>query len=98
MIKRIVKLTFRVAEIDTFLDIFEQSKQKIRAREGCRHVELLQMPDAPHVMFTFSIWDDESALESYRNSELFRVTWAATKALFEDKPAAWTVQLINAAV
>lgn len=97
MIKRIVKLTFRADKIDDFLLIFEQSKQKIRAREGCHHVELLQMPSQPNVMFTFSVWDSEEYLNQYRNSDLFVTTWAATKALFDGKPEAWTTQMINAA-
>lgn len=97
MIKRIVKLTFRPEEIAAFELIFEESKNKIKAREGCQHVELLQMTEQPHVFFTFSIWDNEEALNAYRDSELFATTWAKTKALFADKPAAWSVELKNKA-
>jgi (4S)-4-hydroxy-5-phosphonooxypentane-2,3-dione isomerase len=42
MLKRIVKLTFREEAIPEFLAIFEESKSKIRAFEGCRHLELLR--------------------------------------------------------
>jgi heme oxygenase (mycobilin-producing) len=97
MIKRFVKLTFQEDKIDDFLLIFEKSKQKIRAREGCCHVELLQMPSQPNVMFTLSLWDSEADLNAYRQSELFVTTWAATKALFSEKPEAWTTNMISAA-
>ncbi len=95
MIKRIVKLTFRVEEIATFKQIFEESKNKIKAREGCLHVELLQATDQAHIFFTFSIWENEDALEGYRKSDLFIQTWAKTKVLFADKPAAWSVNLLS---
>jgi len=95
MIKRIVKLTFQDDKIDKFLQIFETSKSKIRNFEGCQHVELLQTKSPKNVFFTFSIWENETALENYRHSELFRNTWAQTKVLFSDKPAAWTVDLIG---
>ncbi len=97
MIKRLVKLTFQEDKIDDFLLIFERSKQKILAREGCHHVELLQMAAQPNVMFTLSIWENEAALNDYRASELFITTWAATKALFSGKPEAWTTNMISMA-
>jgi heme oxygenase (mycobilin-producing) len=41
MVKRLVKLTFQEDKIEDFKEIFESSKNKIRAMEGCQHVELL---------------------------------------------------------
>ena len=95
MIKRIVKLTFQEDKFDDFLKIFEASKSKIRNFQGCHHVELLHAHSPKNVFFTFSIWENEAALENYRHSDLFRTTWAQTKVLFSDKPAAWTVDLIS---
>lgn len=95
MIKRIVKLTFRTEEISVFEKIFEESKNKIKACEGCHHVELLQVKETPNIFFTFSIWENENALDAYRHSVFFANTWTKTKALFSDKPAAWTVELKN---
>lgn len=95
MIKRIVKLTFREEEIDNFMIIFEQSKTKIRAFEGCHHMELLQGLKPNNVLFTLSIWESEMALNNYRHSELFQKTWSKTKALFADRPQAWSVNLID---
>ncbi len=93
MIKRIVKLTFEPQYIEQFQEIFGQSKQKIKAFEGCHHVELLQGVKETNIFFTFSIWDSDEALNNYRYSELFQQTWARTKKLFSDKPEAWSVTL-----
>ena len=90
-IKRVVKLTFRPEEIDNFLAIFAASSPLIRAFEGNQHLELWRSREPDNVLFTFSIWESEDALNAYRHSELFKATWANTKALFADKPAAWSI-------
>lgn len=97
MIKRIVKMTFREETVDTFLrDVFDRSKDRIRAFPGCRHMELLQHAAQPNVLFTLSIWENEADLEAYRRSELFKSTWEKTKALFAEKAEAWSVLVIDA--
>ena len=96
MIKRIVKMTFRPEAVQTFVDdVFEPSKSRIRAFPGCRHMELLRNISQPNVLFTLSYWDDEAALEAYRQSELFQTTWSKTKALFAEKAEAWSVEVID---
>jgi heme-degrading monooxygenase HmoA len=95
MIKRIVKLTFQEDKIEDFKQIFEQSKNLIRQRMGCLHVELLQDIAKSNVFFTLSYWENEADLEAYRHSELFITTWAKTKVLFSDKPNAWSVSVIS---
>ncbi len=95
MIKRIVKLTFQEDKIGDFLAIFEKSKSEIRRFDGCQHVELLRAHSPGNVFFTFSIWENEETLETYRQSELFRSTWSQTKILFSEKPVAWSVDLVS---
>ena len=96
MIKRIVKLTFRDEAVEPFLrDVFEGSKAKIRAFPGCRHMELLRHTEQRNVLFTLSYWDSEAALEAYRRSELFRTTWARTKALFAQPAEAWSAEVVD---
>lgn len=97
MIKRLVKLTFQEDKIEDFKNIFESSKDKIKAMEGCKHVEVLQDIIQPNVFFTLSIWDTEGALNRYRDSELFKTTWAKTKILFSDKPMAWSTEMLSQA-
>jgi quinol monooxygenase YgiN len=96
MIKRIVKMTFREDAVETFREeVFEQSKALIRAFPGCRHMELLQQTGRPNVLCTLSVWDDETALNNYRESELFQNTWTRTKALFAHKAEAWSMVVID---
>jgi hypothetical protein len=88
MITRIVKMTFQVDQIHAFVQLFEQSKYKIRQFPGCLHLELLQDFKKTYIYYTYSIWIDEESLENYRKSEFFRATWAKTKIMFESKPEA----------
>ena len=97
MIKRLVKLTFQEDKIENFKEIFETSKNKIKAMKGCQHVELLQDVAQSNVFFTLSLWDTEGALDNYRHSELFTSTWARTKILFSAKPEAWSTEVISQA-
>ena len=97
MIKRIVKMTFQPEQTAVFInEVFEASKDKIRAVDGCYSMELMRDIAQPNVLFTWSIWASEAHLNAYRSSELFQSTWAKTKALFADKPAAWSVEVIDA--
>jgi len=91
MIVRIVQMIFRDEEVDNFLALFEERKQLIRTFNGCNHLELWQDEHKKNIFFTYSIWDSEAHLDHYRFSDLFKDTWSKTKALFADKPNAWSV-------
>lgn len=91
MITRIVKLTFRPDETARFLQIFEESKKAISSFPGQLNLALLRDRNQDHVFFTISVWQDEAALEAYRNSTLFATVWAQTKALFAEKAEAWSL-------
>jgi len=88
-------MTFREEEVPAFLAIFEEVNPKIRALDGCLHLELLQDVANPAVLFTFSFWENETALDAYRQSELFRATWKRTKVLFAAKAEAWSVRVAD---
>lgn len=90
MIKRIVKMEFKPEKVEDFKKIFETNWHLIAGFEGCKHVELLQDRMHPNVFFTFSLWEAESNLEAYRNSDLFNKVWSQTKVLFNNKPEAWS--------
>ncbi len=94
MFVRIVKMTFEVDKIDLFLSVFDKNKDKIRNSDGCELLELYRDKTNPAIFFTYSYWQEESNLESYRNSDLFRGVWAKTKVLFSDKPEAWSVDKV----
>ena len=88
---RIVKMTFKEDQVESFSHIFEERKERIASFPGCNSLELLQ---AGNIFFTYSKWDDASALEKYRNSELFNSTWDMVKPLFSAKPEAWSVNKV----
>ncbi len=92
MIVRIVQMTFKKEKVDDFLALFTDRKQLIRDFDGCTHLELWQDSKDSNVFFTYSIWISEKHLDHYRFSELFKDTWAQTKAMFEEKAKAWSVQ------
>lgn len=92
MLIRIVKMTFKPGEVNAFLDIFEATKAKIRDFEGCEHLELLEDIKDKHSFSTYSHWQNETALNAYRNSHLFDGVWARTKVLFAEKPIAFSLK------
>ena len=94
MLIRLVKLTIAREHIETFKAHFDAIKEKIRLSDGNLHVELLQDTHNPQVFFTYSHWEDEVALEKYRQSAFFDDVWRYTKTLFSDKAEDWS--LLNA--
>lgn len=92
MLKRLVKLTLQEDKVEAFLQIFEETKQQIRHFPGCQHLELWRTGST---LFTYSIWEDEAALNHYRDSALFKTTWARTKVLFAEKAQAWSLEMVD---
>ena len=88
MLLRTVRMTFRPDRLADFLALFRAARPRIAAAPGCRHLELWQDARFPNVLTTFSRWDDQAALDAYRQSDLFRETWAETKPLFAAAPVA----------
>ncbi len=91
MFVRIVKMSFHEKHIPAFLENFESNKEKIRNSPGNRLLELYQDKNDKNIFFTYSYWETENDLENYRKSELFGEVWKFTKALFNAKPEAWSV-------
>lgn len=88
---RIVKMVFRPEEVVEFEKLFDEVKERIRNFEGCTHLTLLRDKNHSETFFTYSRWNDESDLENYRNSDLFKSVWSRTKVKFGEKPEAWSV-------
>ena len=91
MILRIVKLNFQEGKAEQFLQLFEERKHDIRHFPGCLHLELWREANNPDVIFTYSHWESEAALDRYRFSDFFRDTWSKSKPLFQGKAEAWSV-------
>jgi quinol monooxygenase YgiN len=83
-------MTFQEDKVEDFLKVFEESKERIRHFSGCKHLELLKDYNAENIFSTYSIWADDIALNNYRHSELFEGVWSKTKALFKEKPVAFS--------
>ncbi|CCH55158.1 Antibiotic biosynthesis monooxygenase [Fibrisoma limi BUZ 3] len=95
MLIRLVRMTFQDDKLPDFHQIFDSSKEQIRSFPGCEHLELLRDWDHPNVRITYSLWESPDALENYRQSDLFRTTWAATKALFAERAVAYSMEQLE---
>ena len=83
-------MKFQADKVDEFIQLFDETKAKIRNFEGVQHLELLRETKNSTIFFTYSHWNSEEDLENYRNSALFKSVWTRTKALFEEKAEAWS--------
>ncbi|MCV6630400.1 MAG: antibiotic biosynthesis monooxygenase [Flavobacteriaceae bacterium] len=92
MLIRVVKLTIKEEKSDTFATTSKGNREKILAFPGCKHLEMYRDIQNPQLFITYSHWEDESALNNYRNSALFKSIWATVKPMFAEKAMAWSVQ------
>ncbi len=83
-------MTFEEDKIADFLKVFNESKEKIRHFPGCQHLTLLKDYHRDNIFSTYSIWDNDEALDNYRHSDLFKSVWASTKVLFKEKAVAFS--------
>ena len=88
-------MTFHSETVPAFLKEFEQIKNKIRNMDGCHHLELWREVDGSNVLFTYSYWENEAALNAYRRSDLFKSVWKKTKEKFAEKAEAWSVEITS---
>lgn len=91
MLVRVVKMHFVLNFIPEFTTLFNEVKPQIANFKGCKGVKLLQHETDKAIFFTISNWDDATSLENYRNSELFKTTWAKVKPNFKHKAEAWSL-------
>jgi heme-degrading monooxygenase HmoA len=95
MINRIVRMTFDPVKVDEFIQVFNNSKSQIASFPGNHGLKLLQDANEKNVYYTYSLWQDDDSLQRYRKSELFKTTWAATRALFIERPQAWSTLVVD---
>lgn len=87
-------MTFRPEYLDELDRILKEFTPSIRAFPGCHHLEILRDIHEPHLAASYSLWDNEDALNAYRKSELFGKVWPKLKAGFSDKPVAHSYERI----
>ncbi|MCB0467450.1 MAG: antibiotic biosynthesis monooxygenase [Aequorivita sp.] len=95
MFTRIVKMEFEKQHIPAFLANFETVKEKIRTFPGCGFLELYNDKNDETIFFTYSRWNEETDLENYRKSKLFKEVWGITKPMFKTKAEAWSVDTLH---
>ncbi len=95
MITRIVKLSFKQENISSFERLFESTCHEIRQFPGCSYLQLYQDREDPTIFFTYSRWDNDDALQAYRESDFFKKVWGRTRLLFDKRPEAWSVDVLH---
>ncbi|WP_255717813.1 putative quinol monooxygenase [Dyadobacter sp. CY345] len=95
VIIRIVRMTFLPEKITEFETIFEKCRNDIKQMPGCLHLELWRDTDNPDIFVTCSHWESEEYLNTYRKTAFFGIIWKKTKALFADKPLAFSVEKLS---
>lgn len=93
MIKRFVKMHFSKAHAAEFVEIFKRNSDNIKSASGCVSLHLLRGAQDSGLFFTESVWENDSYLNKYRQSTLFKETWNKVKPLFDEAPEAWTLIL-----
>jgi quinol monooxygenase YgiN len=91
MIVRIVRMQFVPERIEDFKKTFNNAYTNIRNFDGCRFLSLYQDEKDATVFYTISKWEHPDQLEGYRNSDLFRQTWAITRSFFSGPPQAYSL-------
>ena len=95
MITRIVRMEFKQEHVQDFLRQFDSVRHKIRQYPGVKQLELHRDTGQSNVFYTYSKWDSEQALETYRQSELFKYAWGEVKPWFGSKPQAFSLQKVT---
>lgn len=95
MLVRIVHMKFKAEEIDAFLENFDSVKSKIRSFKGCQKLELYRDLEDSTRFFTYSYWDSEEDLNTYRESPMFEKVWKKTKSMFSERAQAWSLDKIR---
>ena len=84
-------MQFDKDKVEDFKKLFNKTYTQMRNFDGCRFLELYQDEKDASVFFTVSKWEGSVELEYYRNSDLFRNTWATTKTFFSATSEAYSI-------
>lgn len=87
-------MTVKEENIDEYISFTASLKTRIKSFEGCQFLDILQDIDNPKIIFSYSLWDTVEHLEFYRASEFFRESWTTIKQWFDDKPEAWSTEML----
>ena len=85
-------MVFKPEEKERFIQLFYEKQSFIEAFEGCISVDLMVDKRNENALATWSIWQEESFLDQYRQSALFIQTWEEVKPMFSEKARAWSFE------
>ncbi len=94
MIIRIVKLQFETEKVQDFLALFDSVVTKVNSFPGCYQMHMVRDIQNPNLFFTYSQWENETALNNYRDSDLFQSIWPTIKPWFSQKAEAWSTEKV----
>ncbi len=92
MIVRIVRMVFPPDLREPIAQKLLAQAPKVRAFAGCEGLALHLDSERSGVFYSISRWASLEALETYRNSELFRTFWAELRPHFIEPPQAFTLR------
>ncbi len=95
MIVRIVEMRIDSSKKQDVVRTFQEIKESVRGFNGCHYVGLFEDTNSPEHIVTYSIWDSEKDLETYRASPVFERNWKLLKEFFIDKPKAYSLKLVD---
>ena len=85
-------MVFQPDKVDPFTAFSKEIYPGISQFEGCQGVEVLQDIHLPTTFFTYSIWNSQEHLQTYRQSDFFKNNWSTVKPWFAEKADAWSVK------
>lgn len=95
MIVRIVQLKIEPEDIDDALGLISEVAPKVRGMSGCTYLEILRDVKNQNNVTTYSHWNSELDLNTYRHSEVFKAFWSKIKPLFSEPAGAWSSERIE---
>jgi quinol monooxygenase YgiN len=87
-------MTIKEEHVAEYIAFTASLKAKIKAFDGCQFLDILQDVNNRNLLFSYSLWDTEEHLDLYRASKFFKETWATIKPWFDDKPEAWSTEML----
>ena len=93
MLIRIVKLNIKEEYLSDFFEEFNKKKSDIIQFPGCIGMRLLHDLHDKNIIMTYSHWDNEDALNTYRKSPVFMALWNKIKPYFGARPEAWSHEI-----
>ncbi len=94
MVSRLVELQLKAENIDKAKILLSDIAPQVKAMPGCSHLEILMdLHDRCHIT-TYSHWDSEADLDTYRQTDTFKNFWAEVKPMFAKPAKAWSSKII----